>query len=464
MKRTSLIAGYLGSFILDLNYILILLESSGSSCKPRYLGVKEMQHGRSLALSSLLLVFSVGASAGDWAQFRGPGGLGISDETGLPLTWSSEENLIWKTPLPGYGASSPIVVGDKIFVTCYGGYGVGGEDAGDQANLKLHLVCCDRASGEVVWNKSVDPQLPEKPYQQFLPEHGYASGTPASDGKAIYVFFGRSGVWAFDLDGTKLWNADVGSETHIFGSANSPLLVGDYVIINASIESGSLVALEKSTGEEVWRADGIDESWNTPVLVNLPNGETEVVLTITGKILSFDPQTGSPFWNCESAETYICPSVVVHDGTVFAIGGRGPYVAGVKAGGRGDVTETHRLWVAEEGSNVPSPVYHDGHLYWVNDGGIAHCVNAETGETVYKQRVDGAEKTYASALLAEGRLYVVTWHSGTFVLDAKPEFKVLARNILSGDDSVFNASPAVSDGQLILRSNKFLYCVGNQAN
>ena len=423
-----------------------------------------MKYLRPLTFSSLRLVFSVAASAGDWAQFRGPGGAGVSDETGLPLTWSSEENLIWKTSLPGYGASSPIVVGDKILVTCYSGYGLDIENPGDQTELTLHLVCYDRASGEALWNKPLEPRLPDQDYQRFLPEHGYASGTPASDGKSVYIFLGRSGVLAFDLDGNKLWNVDVGSNTHIFGSANSPLLVDGYVIVNASVESGSLVALEKDSGKEVWRADGIEDSWNTPTLVTLSSGQKELVVNTSGKILSFDPQTGDLLWNCESAETYICPSVVVHDETIYAIGGRGDEVVGVKAGGRGDITETHRLWVAEESSNVPSPVYHEGYLYWVNDDGMAHCVDVTTGDTVYKKRVDGAGKTYASAILADGRLYVVTCQNGTFVLDARPEFKVLAHNEFAEDDSVFNASPAVSDSQLIIRSDKFLYCIGNQAN
>jgi len=161
--------------------------------------------------------------------------------------------------------------------------------------------------------------LPDQPYEQFLPEHGYASSTPASDGAAVYTFFGRSGVQAFDLDGNQLWKADVGTTTHIFGSAASPLLVDGHVIINASVESGTLFALDKQTGEIVWRADGIADAWNTPTLVTLPDGEKEVVVNTAGKILSFDPKNGTLLWECESADTYICPSVVVHEGTIYSI-------------------------------------------------------------------------------------------------------------------------------------------------
>ena len=423
-----------------------------------------MQHHRPFVFFSWLLILPTTTSAGNWPQFRGPGGTGVSETTDLPLTWNSTENLIWKSPIPGPGASSPIVIGDKIFITCYSGYGLDSENPGEQGNMKLHVICYARTSGEVVWNKSLDPQLPDQGYSQFLPEHGYASATPTSDGRAIYVFFGRSGVWAFDLDGNKLWHANVGSNTHIFGTAASPLLVDNHLVINASVENGELLAFDKTTGSKVWQADGIKDAWNTPTLVTLPNGNKEVVVTIAEKVLGFDPQNGNLLWSCASAGSYICPSVVAHNGTVYVIAGRGPYVAGIKAGGRGDVTDTHRLWVAEESSNVPSPVYHNGHLYWVNEVGIAHCLNTETGETVYKQRVDGAEKTYASVLLADGRLYVVTWLSGTFVLSASPEFKILARNMIAGDDSIFNGSPAVSGNHLFLRSNKFLYCIGNQTN
>jgi len=423
-----------------------------------------MIYQRMFVCFSSIFVFFMTASAEDWPQFRGPGGSGISATTGLPLTWSSTNNLVWKSPIPGYGASSPIVIGDKVFVTCYSGYGLDRDNPGEQKKMMLHVICYARTNGEVVWSKSLAPQLPDQGYSQFLPEHGYASSTPASDGLAIYVFFGRSGVWAFDLDGNKLWHANVGSNTHIFGTAASPLLVDNHLIINASVENDNLLAFDKTTGVEVWRANGIKDAWNTPTLVNLPDGGKEVVVTIAEQILGFDPQNGNRLWSCESAGSYICPSVVADNGTVYVIAGRGPYVAGIRAGGRGDVTETHRLWVTKESSNVPSPVYHNGHLYWVNEVGVAHCLNAETGETVYKQRVDGAEKTYASALFADGRLYVVTWLSGTFVLDASTEFKILARNMLSGDDSIFNGSPAVSGNQLFLRSNKFLYCLGKQDN
>ena len=216
----------------------------------------------------------------DWSQFRGPA-QGVSAEKSLPASWSATEHVVWKTALPGPGTSSPILVGDKIFLTAYSGFNVPGEP-GDMNALKRHLVCLDRKSGKLLWKKDVEAKLPEQP--KIRDEHGYASSTPASDGKRIYCFFGKSGAKAFDLTGKELWTADVGDALHGWGSAASPVLYENTVLINASVESQSLVALDVATGKEVWRARGIKESWNTPVLA-----KTELLLAIQGKILGLDP-------------------------------------------------------------------------------------------------------------------------------------------------------------------------------
>ncbi len=213
------------------------------------------------------------AGAADWPQFRGPGGSGVGDAKGLPVTWSSTDNVVWRTKLPGPGTSSPIVVGKRVYVTCYTGYGLE-PGQGDMDKLMRHLVCIDRANGDVLWTKDFKPVLPESKYGPGGNEsqHGYSSSTPASDGKRLYVFFGKSGVYCLDLDGNEIWQAGVGTGTHGWGSSNSPLLYKNLVIINASIESNALVALDKNSGKEVWRAKKIDASWNTPVLVNAPDG------------------------------------------------------------------------------------------------------------------------------------------------------------------------------------------------
>lgn len=419
------------------------------------------------AVSVLALLVPAAVTA-DWAQFRGPHSAGVSDATGLPVTWSDEENLQWRAALPGPGASSPVLVGDKVYVTAYSGYGAEADAPGEQEALGLHVLCFDLEDGDRVWQRGLEPRLPVEDYERFLPEHGYASSTPASDGDALYAFFGRSGVHAFDLeDGEPLWSASAGDGTHGFGTANSPLLHGDLVVINACVESDSVIAFDKATGEEVWRTSGIERSWSTPVLVETPEGDHEVVVSMQDAVLGLDPRSGQKLWTCEGIDDYVCPTPVSHDGVVYAFGGRKEIKSlAVRAGGRGDVTGSRRLWKSSDGSKVPSPVYHDGHLYWVQHTGIAYCAEADTGEVVYKSRLEGIgarNKTYASAVLAEGRLYVVTCYSGTFVLEAKPEFHQIAHNTLS-DESTFNASPAVAEGRLVLRSNRFLYCLGEEGS
>jgi outer membrane protein assembly factor BamB len=407
-----------------------------------------------------VLVAGQGRTA-DWPRFRGPGGLGVSPEKGLPLRWSQQENLAWKTELPGPGTSSPVFVGEKVFVTCYSGYNVPKQPKGAIANLKRHLVCLDRKTGRVAWTKDVPVKLPEQ--EAIREEHGYASSTPVADAERLYAFFGKSGVFAFDHAGKQLWQAGVGEGLNGWGSAASPVLHGDLLIVNASVESESLVALDKKTGKEVWRARGIRESWNTPIVVTGKDKKTEVVVAIFGKVLGIDPANGQQLWSCNTdIPWYMAPSMVAHDGVVYAIGGRdrGQGALAVRTGGRGDVTRTHRLWKIDKGSNVPSPVYHDGHLYWVNEtNGMAYCAEAATGKVVYEQRIERGGQVYSSALLADGKIYHLDRQGRTYVLPAKPEYELLATNDLR-DGGYFNASPVALDGKLYIRSDKALYCIG----
>ncbi len=408
-----------------------------------------------LALSVLGLLTSA-SLAEDWRQFRGPGGQGASPETGLPATWSDTQNLVWKTQMPGFGASSPITLGDRVYVTCYSGYGLDPRDPGEMSDLRLHVVSLDRNNGQIVWNKLVEPKLPET---ERVRDHGYAAATPVTDGQHLFVFFGKSGVFKLGLDGSQVWHADVGSGTDGWGSGTSPVLHDDLVIVNASVESKSLVALDQATGREAWRAGGMQASWNTPHLVALPNGKRELVVSVKGSILGFNPSTGDKLWACDGIPDYVCPSLISRDGIVYAIGGRTSLAIAVRAGGRGDVTDTHRLWEAKAGANVSSPVIHGDYLYWVSDRNrTAYCVRLADGEVVYSQRLRG--QPYASTTVADGKLYVVTRHNGTFVLAAQPRFEQLAHNTFD-DDSTFNASPAVSDGRILLRSDRYLYCIGN---
>ena len=399
------------------------------------------------------------AKGGDWSRFRGPDGMGISDATGLPLEWDQTKNLVWKTALPGPGASSPITFGDRVYLTCYTGYFIPDQPGGSLEQLQRHLIAVRLDDGQILWDKAMAAKLPE---EEQIRDHGFAANSVAVDAERVYAFFGKSGVFAFDHDGNQLWQTDVGSKTNGWGTAASPVLYKDLVFINASVESESLVALDRKTGEEKWRAGGIREAWNTPLVVTAASGRQELIVASQGSVLAFDPDSGESLWSCKTdIGWYMVPSVVAADGVIYCLGGRsGTAALAVRAGGSGDVTETHRLWTSQKGSNVSSPVYLDGHLYWAHESReIAYCVQAATGEVVYEQRLDRAGQFYASALLADGRLYYVTRDGKTFVLAAKPQFEQLAVNDLS-DGSVFNGSPAVVGNRLLLRSDKYLYCVG----
>ncbi|MCI0462957.1 MAG: PQQ-binding-like beta-propeller repeat protein [Gemmataceae bacterium] len=401
------------------------------------------------------VVAALSAVGADWLQFRGPEGSGHSGEKGLPAAWSSTENIVWRTKLPGPGTSSPIVVGKRIYLTCYSGYGEE-PGQGEMDKLMRTLVCIDREKGAILWTRDFKPLLPESRYVGGNnTQHGYSSSTLASDGKRLYAFFGKSGVYCLDLDGKEVWHAGVGSNVNGWGSANSPVLYRNLVIINASIESGSLVGLDRDTGKEVWRTKGIRSSWNTPVLVEVPGGGTELVLNESSAVIGFDPASGQELWRVTGFGGYVCPSVVAHKDVVYVV--RGSALA-IRAGGRGDVTNSHVFWRAKGSSLVASPVYHDGHLYCAADP--AFCLDAATGKEVYRNRLGGS--FYASALVADGKIYWVARFEGTYVLDAAPKFKLLARNRFEDDNSRTNASPIVHEGCLLMRTDRYLYCIGKK--
>jgi outer membrane protein assembly factor BamB len=319
----------------------------------------------------------------------------------------------------------------------------------------------DRKEGKVLWDKEVKARLPEQRYAGYMLNHGYASSTPATDGEGVYVFHGKTGVFAYDFEGKELWHADVGDKLYTWGTGTSPLLYKDFVIVNAGVESGALIALNRKTGKEEWKKAGLSGCWGSPALVDVPGGKPELVLSYPRKVRGFDPDTGKELWSCDGIQDgYLCTTVVSRDGIVYVIGGnRTKNALAVKAGGTGDVTKTNLLWTKQVGSNVPSPAVYEDYLYWVNDTGTAYCLKAKDGEQVYQERLRGGD--YASVTIADGKVYVVSKKDGTYVLAAGPKFEQIAHNSLS-DESTFNGSPAVSQGQLFLRSDKYLYCIGKK--
>jgi outer membrane protein assembly factor BamB len=349
-------------------------------------------------------------------------------------------------------------------VTCYTGYGLE-PGQGDQKQLIRHLLCLDRKTGEELWTKRFEPKLPEHKYAGEGSYHGYAASTPATDGKRLYVFLGKSGVYCLDLDGKQLWHADVGGGTNRWGTGTSPLLYQGLVIVNASVESGSMVALDQKTGREVWKTGGMSSSWNTPVITRSPGGTAELVVSISGRVLGLDPGNGEKLWNADGVHRYVCPSVVAHKGVAYIIGGGNTSLA-VKVGGRGDVTKSHGVWRLSKGSNVSSPIYHEGHLYWAHDSnGSVFCQDAATGKIIYQKRLEPRPgRIWSSPILGDGKIYYTSQHNGTYVIAAGPKFQMLAHNVFSDDKTRTNASPVPSRGQLLFRSDQAVYLLGTEAD
>jgi outer membrane protein assembly factor BamB len=409
------------------------------------------------------------ARGDDWLRFRGPNGSGVNRDSRVPTTWSESENLRWKAKLPGFGSSSPIVVGSRVFATCYSGYGTGERGAGRVEMLRRHLVCISRERGEVLWTQTVNGGSPEDDFNGYLTEHGYASNTPTSDGERVYVFFGKSGVIAFDIEGKKLWTTLVGTESsdRRWGSAASLILCGNLLIVNASEESNSIRALDKLTGKQVWKAEArlLELAYDTPVLVTTKTGKTELVIAVPGEIWGLDSEGGKLRWQVRTNLIgNICPSPVVDGDVVYVFGGvRSSGNCAIRAGGKGDVTKSNTLWTSRNSSYVATPLFHERHLYWVDDRGLAWCIDAASGDVKYRQRVPGLQTggrpVYASPVLAGDKILAVTRWDGTLVLPARPEFKIQAQNRLATDDTDFNGTPAVCDNELFLRSNMALYCI-----
>ena len=423
------------------------------------------------ALAFCTLLFSVSPADGDdWTRFRGENGTGVSSSRALPTTWSDSTNIAWKAELPGPGSSSPIVHGDRIFVTCYSGYGTG--HGGSAADLVRHLVCVDAKNGMILWDKTVTAPDREDPYQGYISEHGYASNSATTDGTYVFAFHGKSGVHAYDMNGTEVWHKTVGTESanRQWGSAASLTLYDDKLIVNASEENRAVIALDKSTGKELWKAEAaaLELCYGTPAILKREDGKSELVLAVPGEVWALNPETGKLNWFVETQLTgNISPSALVVDQSIFVFGGfRSSGSYRLKSGGKGDVTKSHVDWYSKSSSYVATPVHHDGHLYWIDDQGIARCQDAETGAEVYRERVPGLQSSgrpvYASPILANGKLYVVTRHDGTLVIPATTKFGVECQNTLTSDESQFNASPAVYDDALILRSNRCLYCIRGQ--
>ena len=402
----------------------------------------------------------------DWPRFRGENGGGIAINANPPTTWSDTNNVRWKTELPGAGTSSPIVSGNHVFLTTWTGYGE--RNNNDPEQLKRLVLCFDRNTGKKLWSSEVPSETNVDFYDGFLQEHGFASHTPATDGERLYVYFGKGGAAAFDFSGKQLWLVKLGTSSNAknWGSASSPILYKDTVIINASEESHAVYALDKKTGAQVWKseANSLEYVFGTPTLAE-HNGQTSILLNVPEELWALNPDTGKLRWYVETGlPGNIAPSVVVGEGMAYAFGGFPKLGAiGVRLGGKGDAT-TNVVWTSNNSTYIPTPVLHDEKLYFASDTGFATCLNAKDGALIFKERLPGASASgrgkpfYASPVLANGNIYALSRYNGMFVFAAQPEFKLIAQNRFS-DTTQFNATPAICGNQIFLRSDRFLYCI-----
>lgn len=394
----------------------------------------------------------------NWTGFRGPGQHSRTSRT-LPQSWAMDQGLAWITGLPGRGASTPVVHGDQVFLTAYDGYGLTIEDAGDVADLRHHVLCLDSRSGLPLWQRSIPGNRLAQPMNPELARHGFASSTPVTDGQRVYAFFGATGVFAFDRKGELLWQRNLGLGTNYFGSSASPLLFGDLLIVNASIESGAIYGLDRMSGAVVWWIPDVQECWSMPVIGSGPGGEPEMVVSSKHRVAGYDPRTGEELWHCRGIEDYVVSVPVIEQGVCYLSGGKEKQTMAIRLGGRGDVESSHKLWeVRKIGSNVSSPVFHDGRLYIFHDSGIVQVIRAADGKLLNRHRTATRTRPYASPLLAGEHLLMPFHDAGIGVFRADEQCTELTTNH-SGSDEPLMASVVPVGNRFWFRSDRNLYCV-----
>jgi outer membrane protein assembly factor BamB len=410
-------------------------------------------------LRALLLVvaFSGAALAGNWPGWRGPDGNGLSPEQDVPLTWSRTDNVRWKTPLPEGGHSSPIVWGSRVFLT-----------QALEKGTRRAVLCFDRADGKLLWQQ----ETPFDGKESIHKTSTYCAATPVTDGERVIASLGSAGMVCYDFAGKELWRKDLGPLEHIWGNASSPILYGDLAILWCGPgERQFLLAVNKTDGKTVWETPepggsaGKDDkwigSWTTPMVARVGDHD-ELILGVPDKVKGFDPKTGTELWSCAGLGTLVYTSPVISaDGVVVVMGGyNGPALA-VKAGGKGDVTKTHRLWLqaTKNPQRIGSPVLLDDHVFILNEQGLAQCLDVKTGEDLWKKDGVSRTPTWGSMVSAAGRLYVTDQGGDTYVFAAKPHFELLAKNAL--DEKVM-ATPAIAAGEVFIRTHQHLWCISSK--
>ncbi len=400
------------------------------------------------ALAILALLAT--SPAEDWPAWRGPRGDGTSRETGIPTRWSATENIAWKTPVPGIGHSSPIVMGDRVFVTTFI------EDGGRRA-----LLCLDRRTGKTLWERVVLTSPPERKHKF----NSHASSTPATDGEHVWVTFLQDPdirVACYDMGGKEVWRASPGTFKSVHGFCTSPTLFRDLVILNCDQDDiAFIVAYDKATGRERWRTDRPNRtrSYCAPLIVETA-GRTQMVLSGSKCVASYDPATGAQHWIIDGPTEQFVASPAFAEGLFFITGGYPQHhFMGIRPDGSGNVTATHVAWHDDSDfkavSYVPSPIAHGPHFFVVSDVGVASCLDAKTGKVRWREPL--GRHHWPSPVAAEDRLYFLDDDGNTFVLGAKPNFELVAKNPL-GEECY--ATPAISRGQIFIRTTAHLWCIG----
>ncbi len=414
---------------------------------------------------AVTLLAGLDGAAANWPAWNGPSGSGVSPENHLPQHWSASENVRWKTPLPDRGNSSPIVWGDRIFLT-----------QAVESEGRRGVMCLDRVTGKLVWQSSVVFQEKEETHEA----NPSCSASPVTDGKRVFAWFGSAGVVSYDFRGKELWRRDLGRQAHQWGYAASPVLQGDFCLVHFGPgERSFLMALDQATGRTVWQVDlpparparrtdgfsgdqrgGVTGSWSTPLVVSA-NGRDEVIMSWPEQVRAYDPRNGHELWRCDGLNPLIYTSPIQGEGVVVAMGGFLGTTIAVRLGGQGDVTATHRLWQSVRTKNrLGSGVVRDGHVYVLNTEGIAECLELLTGRKVWEERLRGRgakSESWSSMVLAGDSIYVLNQSGETYVLKASPKFAMVAVNSLDGE--LTNSTLAVSDGQLFIRTHKHLWCI-----
>jgi outer membrane protein assembly factor BamB len=396
--------------------------------------------------------------AENWPGFRGPTRQGISNEKDLPTQWSETSNIVWKTPIPGTGWSSPIVFGDRVYVTTATGEGA-----------SFRLLCLDRKTGAILWDKQVLRQ--QAGHKQRF--NSYASSTPVTDGKNVYIVAFDGSIAAVSMKGDTVWmNRDFEYFSE-HGLGVSPLLYKELLIVVFDPSSSGpdkklgwqkpwdkavILALDKNTGKVRWEGKrGMSRIAHVSPQI-LSEGDKDQLISSAGDaIQGFDLATGERIWTVSSPGEGVVPSVVVGDGLIFTASGFGDSaIRVVRAGGKGDVTKTHIAWEsADDVPKIPSMLYVKPYLYLVTEAGIAKCFKAATGDVIWQERISG--RYSASPVWADGKIYFLSDKGTTTVIGDGTNFKVLAKNELN---ETCKASPAISQQNIFIRSEKHLYCIG----